>query len=885
MKMKCVCGNERKRSQEDIKSHCRKVLLFFLTLHILCASFIFFLCKDGLADIIDPNKPQPFYAIRIFYNKDINLIRLDQDDKIGPAVDILYGGCIGGVPKISARPLPAPGKADDHPIGQRGVPKKSLYYARVVSFGGKVLLDKYNIGDIQAVITTSYPRGYKGDIADPFPRSGRVNVCVPYFRNGKLVEIYDANKNKLKLSIDVSTYAEEIIEQTELPSLVNVHIFYYPWYGNPINDLGKPGTNSDAWAHWQQNKHNPPDDISSNYYPKLGPYSSNDLAVIDQHMAWMAQAGVGVVVVSWWGQYHFTDCAVPRILNKARAHGLKVAFMIEPERYRVSDRYTAYKDRCLQEPETIPRTAKNIIDDIKYILDKYGNHPAFLKVSRPTRYGPSTAERGVFYIYTSTAVPAAEWKSFLDKNSKDTIRGGPFDAILLGQGVAVKADDYADYITKTHFDGMFSYDVLKVNGDTFASIGTRLAKMNAIFAPSVGPGYIDTRAVVKSAGVMPRYDKKTYRYDQMWERAINSNAEWITITSFNEWHEGTQIEPAIPKSVKGFPYLNYEGHYGKTGKDAEMAYIDRTRYWVNKWLKKTGDAKVKQPTVMGMFFRGESDKAYIVPLVMHEDGKYKSVFVGSWNDREANSVKQSLKGVNRFSLYFHGNLIGTFDVSGFENLGNNQGALTGKFHWQTKPPEGTSVDRIIALNRPIPQPFWLKGLGPEQTSSLDQILNETLMRAPGILAEKLRQSGIRYKGTQRFTGTTPKERIIDVMDINLDSQPEVYATVTWDGEPCSYTKTSILATWKKNNWTVLRRSTYMAECGPTDGSYWSPTSGNVWFETAGDNDFKVSAIDIDGDGIAELIVNEGRWENWRHILYQIRDDRLIKILDIGGYGL
>ena len=33
-------------------------------------------------------------------------------------------------------------------------------------------------------------------------------------------------------------------------------------------------------------------------------------------------------------------------------------------------------------------------------------------------------------------------------------------------------------------------------------------------------------------------------YDNEWKAAIAAHARWVGITSFNEWHEGTQIEPA-----------------------------------------------------------------------------------------------------------------------------------------------------------------------------------------------------------------------------------------------------------------------------------------------------------------------------------------------------
>jgi PHD/YefM family antitoxin component YafN of YafNO toxin-antitoxin module len=57
-----------------------------------------------------------------------------------------------------------------------------------------------------------------------------------------------------------------------------------------------------------------------------------------------------------------------------------------------------------------------------------------------------------------------------------------------------------------------------------------------------------------------------------------------------------------------------------------------------------------------------------------------------------------------------------------------------------------------------------------------------------------------------------------------------------------------------------------------------------WFETAGDDNFRLAPVDIDGDGTAEVIISEGRWESWTRTLHQIRDGQLMKTLKIAGYG-
>jgi hypothetical protein len=65
----------------------------------------------------------------------------------------------------------------------------------------------------------------------------------------------------------------------------------------------------------------------------------------------------------------------------------------------------------------------------------------------------------------------------------------------------------------------------------------------------------------------------------MWRAAISSDADSVTITSFNEWHEGTQIEPAMPRRRASYRYLSYDGAWGLHGPAAEIAYLTRTRYW------------------------------------------------------------------------------------------------------------------------------------------------------------------------------------------------------------------------------------------------------------------------------------------------------------------
>ena len=58
----------------------------------------------------------------------------------------------------------------------------------------------------------------------------------------------------------------------------------------------------------------------------------------------------------------------------------------------------------------------------------------------------------------------------------------------------------------------------------------------------------------------------------MWEHAIADGADMVSITSYNEWGEGTQIEPAVARRGDGFAeYNDYENEGGPD------AYMEMTR--------------------------------------------------------------------------------------------------------------------------------------------------------------------------------------------------------------------------------------------------------------------------------------------------------------------
>jgi glycoprotein endo-alpha-1,2-mannosidase len=308
-----------------------------------------------------------------------------------------------------------------------------------------------------------------------------------------------------------------------------VHLFYYSWYGNP--------SFNGSYRHWEQGGFTPPNGIGANFYPARGAYDSGDFAgVVNQHMQWISQAGVGVIVYSWWGQNSYEDQRTAGVLAAANQYGIKVAWHLEP--------YSG-------------RTAASTVADINYIHSRYGGSPAFY---RDAAHG----NRAAFYVFESLRI--TDWAPIA------AVRG---NSIVLAQTT--------DTSKVAHFGGMYTYDVIAgVTAPGWANAAAFCDANGLVWAPSVGPGYIDDRAVPgNTTPTLARNNGATY--DTEWQNAINTNPEWVSITSFNEWHEGSTIEPAMSSPPAGHGYQTYSGAYGTTGAASETAYLTRTAYWAARF--------------------------------------------------------------------------------------------------------------------------------------------------------------------------------------------------------------------------------------------------------------------------------------------------------------
>ncbi|MGB2824850.1 MAG: hypothetical protein WBF17_28010 [Phycisphaerae bacterium] len=308
--------------------------------------------------------------------------------------------------------------------------------------------------------------------------------------------------------------------------------FYYPWYGIPSGPGGAGRT-----VHWGRIDEEKKEIQASTHYPALGAYDSHDPKLIDQHCRWAVRGGLDGWIVSWWGHGSYSGRVMGPILDACKRHKLAACIYYETV--------------------PMPQTPQTAADDIVKVLRRHGDHPAHLRAGgKPVVfvYGRALGEIGVAgWLKAAAAV-------------NERYEGG---AALIG--------DRFDYGSARVFDGLHTYNTAGMlrgkepaaaRAWASATYGgwVRLAdEAGRISTLTVIPGYDDTK-VRKPGLAVKRYDGALYR--GQWAEAIRADPHWVLITSFNEWHEGSEIEPSAEDGEK---YLSMTAEYARRFKSKPRA--------------------------------------------------------------------------------------------------------------------------------------------------------------------------------------------------------------------------------------------------------------------------------------------------------------------------
>ncbi len=300
--------------------------------------------------------------------------------------------------------------------------------------------------------------------------------------------------------------------QTSSPSPpILIGAYWYPWYG------------ADG-RHWREGYRGT---------PYLGEYDSADPGVIRQQIAWALDYGVDFFAASWWGRDSFED----RVTSGPFLQALTDSHFRFSILYEAPALLGMVGDRILLDDDAI----QQLSSDFGYLATTYFDHPNYLRVDG----------RPVVFIYLTRAFSSDVLGAITHVREVLAAETGA-DPFLIGDEVYWQAPLPS---RMAPFDGVTAYNMhtsISGIGDNFAgrvraryALWAEAADQHGVaFVPNVIPGFDDT--AVRPEAAHPIIPRSVELFSAQLSDALalaSGPTRLVMITSWNEWHEDTSIEP------------------------------------------------------------------------------------------------------------------------------------------------------------------------------------------------------------------------------------------------------------------------------------------------------------------------------------------------------
>jgi hypothetical protein len=353
---------------------------------------------------------------------------------------------------------------------------------------------------------------------------GGSGIRVFYYRDQEAILISDIDhfwvdlnnpgSNDTPFEIDLTPLSDLPTDNRQLMRIAPPKMlwaFYYPWIA------------------WDQ-------DSSCTDRPAI-PYDyNNDESRTSETFARQIEqaksAGIDGFIVSWLDD-ETLNRNLSLLLDAAQEKGFLIAIYLEST------------------PDPNDRTVHpDILTDwLAYAIPEFGYHPAYMQING----------KPLIVVYNSSAAPLETWRNMF----ADLDASGFFASYM---GMSYNLTDLS------LFDGLHQYsilgvsDLLSINQST--SRGVRYYSLlqgtdqQKIFAATVQPGFDDCPYHPPTTSLLVERNDGDY-YRSTFEAAIQSNPDWIIITSWNEFGETTHIEQS---EFYGTQYLDITREYAEMWK-------------------------------------------------------------------------------------------------------------------------------------------------------------------------------------------------------------------------------------------------------------------------------------------------------------------------------
>jgi hypothetical protein len=306
-----------------------------------------------------------------------------------------------------------------------------------------------------------------------------------------------------------------------------VGAYYYPWYF--------PG----KWA-----------DLQTQLTPTLGLYNTDSMPIVVQHIDSAAYYGVDVFFMSWWKKTDVTDTHLRNGFMKAPNNNkIKFAMVVEP--LGELDTLDGKRDGIVD--FNSPLVVKGWLDIFEYFKTAFFSHPSYYKVGgKPVvlvyvtrtflNFGPQyldslKAKVGDVYIMADEAFIGAQ-----------------SDPVTARNGWRNRSSVFPSYVSYN------SYEAALIQPKDSAITYQRRVAMpyyqnwaaKTVFHPPLLPYYQDFRPghpPLPGTEAQFRDIIKEIKALPMAEPASDSLNRIYMVTSWNEWFEGTSIEPSLERGI------------------------------------------------------------------------------------------------------------------------------------------------------------------------------------------------------------------------------------------------------------------------------------------------------------------------------------------------
>jgi len=285
---------------------------------------------------------------------------------------------------------------------------------------------------------------------------------------------------------------------------------YMPWFE------ARPTSQVWGW-HWTMNAFDPESvvdgrrSIAAKLYPAIGPYDSSDPHVLEYHLLLMKLAGIDGVVIDWYGRADLWDYAqihrcAEQLVGQAARLGLKVAVCYE-------DRTIAMlvKEGKIPADATVAHAAA----DVRWLAEHWFGLDNYVR----------SRGRPVLLSFGHEGLSEAEWPRCLEQ-------------------AAVPVAYFSEHERRQGAEGGFDWPI-PAEGMAGVDRFLRGSQRWPARIPVAFPRFLDIYAEAKvhpSWGTIPDDGGATFR--KTLERALKAKPPFVQIATWNDWGEGTAIEPS-----------------------------------------------------------------------------------------------------------------------------------------------------------------------------------------------------------------------------------------------------------------------------------------------------------------------------------------------------